>query len=122
MDTTSSAKDLDPRDIIVESLNLPTMPVVAQQLLSIPDWENVDFNRVADIINKDVSLSYKVLRVANSPLGEIETAKSKTQEIADQPLDTGINIRQNTERIYTGFAEFASRPVCCRAKKLCHHP
>ena len=51
-----------------ESDNLPTMPGVAQQLLSISDWDNADLSRVADIIRKDVSLSSKALRVVNSPL------------------------------------------------------
>ena len=59
---------MDFKRIIIESDHLPTMPVVAQQLLSISEWDNVDLNAVADIISKDVSLSYKVLRVVNSPL------------------------------------------------------
>ena len=68
MERLSSEENLDLRKIIVESDNLPSMPVVAQQLLSISEWDNVDLNKVADIIGKDVSLSSKVLRVVNSPI------------------------------------------------------
>ena len=68
MEGLSSEEKLDLRKIIAESDNLPTMPVVAQQLLSISEWDDVDLNKVADIIGKDVSLSSKVLRVVNSPI------------------------------------------------------
>jgi HD-like signal output (HDOD) protein len=68
MDDAFSKENLDLRKIITEFDNLPTMPVVAQQLVSISEWDNVDLNEVADIISKDISLSSWVLRVVNSPM------------------------------------------------------
>ena len=59
-------KDMDINRILDESTRLPTMPTVVNELLSISEWEDVDFREVADIISKDVSLTAKVLRVVNS--------------------------------------------------------
>lgn len=56
----------DIKKILAESTRLPTMPTVAAELLSITEWEDVDFNEVATLISKDVSLTAKVLRVVNS--------------------------------------------------------
>jgi diguanylate cyclase (GGDEF)-like protein len=58
--------DADIKKILAESTRLPTMPTVAADLLSITEWEDVDFNEVATLISKDVSLTSKVLRVVNS--------------------------------------------------------
>lgn len=60
-------EETDVKRLLVESNNLPTMPAVASQLLSIPEWEEVDMGKVADTISKDVSLTSKILRVVNSP-------------------------------------------------------
>jgi len=58
--------DTDIKKILAESTRLPTMPTVAAELMSITEWEDVDFNEVATLISKDVSLTSKVLRVVNS--------------------------------------------------------
>jgi len=64
---TGMIKGLDVKKLITESSHLPTMPAVAKELLSISEWENVDLDKVATIISKDVSLSSKILSVVNSP-------------------------------------------------------
>ena len=58
---------LNVKKIMTESSHLPTMPAVAKELLSISEWENVDLDKVATIISRDVSLSSKILSVVNSP-------------------------------------------------------
>ncbi len=60
-------ENLDVKKMLFESGHLPTMPAVANQLLSIRDWENIELKTIAEIVAKDVSLSSKILRVANSP-------------------------------------------------------
>jgi len=59
-------KDMDVNRILDESTRLPAMPTVVNELLSISEWDDVDFRQVAEIISKDVSLTARVLRVVNS--------------------------------------------------------
>lgn len=60
-------KDFDAKKILTDPDHLPTIPAIAGQLLSLPDWDNVNLDILADIISKDVALSSKILRAANSP-------------------------------------------------------
>ena len=51
---------------IIESGNLPTLPAVASKLVSITADEDTTINEIADVITKDIALSAKILKVANS--------------------------------------------------------
>ena len=66
-EATPMIKDVDINQLLAESARLPTMPIVASELLAISEWDDVDLRKVGDIISKDVSLASKVLRVVNSP-------------------------------------------------------
>ena len=64
-------------ELLESSTDLPTMPAVAQQLLAISEWEDVELKDVADLIVKDVALTAKILRLVNSSYygfpGEVQT-------------------------------------------------
>ena len=58
-----------PEDIlnfIIESRELPTLPVVASELLTLTAREDSTLSDIAHLISQDVALSSKVLRVSNS--------------------------------------------------------
>ena len=51
---------------ILQSNELPTLPVVASKLLTITAKEETTLTDIANLISRDVALSSKVLRVSNS--------------------------------------------------------
>ncbi|MBM4056073.1 MAG: GGDEF domain-containing protein [Planctomycetes bacterium] len=51
---------------ILKSPALPTLPAVATELISITSKEETTLKEIADLLSKDVSLSAKVLKIANS--------------------------------------------------------
>ncbi|MCF6148536.1 MAG: GGDEF domain-containing protein [Candidatus Kuenenia sp.] len=51
---------------ILKSPALPTLPAVASDLISITSKEETTIKEIADLLSKDVSLSAKVLKIANS--------------------------------------------------------
>ena len=58
-----------PEDVlksVMASDSLPTLPTVASKLVSMTSKEETTIKDIADVISKDVSLSAKLLKVANS--------------------------------------------------------
>ena len=53
---------------VLESPSLPTLPTVAYKLISISANEEIGMKDIADLISRDVSLSAKILKIANSAL------------------------------------------------------
>jgi two-component system, cell cycle response regulator len=51
---------------VLRSEELPTLPTVASQLISITSREDTTLADIADLISKDISLSAKILKVSNS--------------------------------------------------------
>lgn len=51
---------------VLQSPHLPTLPTVASQLITLTSREDVVLSDIADLISKDISLSAKILKVANS--------------------------------------------------------
>lgn len=51
---------------VLQSPHLPTLPTVASQLITLTAREDVVLSDIADLISKDISLSAKILKVANS--------------------------------------------------------
>ena len=51
---------------ILDSKNLPTLPIIASKLLVLTAQEETTLNDIAELISKDMGLSTKILRVANS--------------------------------------------------------
>ncbi len=51
---------------VLRSEELPTLPMVASQLISITSREDTTLTDIADLISKDISLSAKILKVSNS--------------------------------------------------------
>ncbi|AJF07515.1 sensor domain-containing diguanylate cyclase [Geoalkalibacter subterraneus] len=53
---------------IFSAESLPTLPAVAAKVLTLSAGEETDLRELSRVISQDVSLSSKILRVANSPL------------------------------------------------------
>ncbi|OHB71358.1 MAG: diguanylate cyclase [Planctomycetes bacterium RBG_16_41_13] len=51
---------------VINSPSLPTLPAVASKIISVSTKEDISIREIADLISKDVSLSAKVLKIANS--------------------------------------------------------
>ncbi|MBM4054251.1 MAG: GGDEF domain-containing protein [Planctomycetes bacterium] len=51
---------------VLNSSSLPTLPAVASKIISISTKEDTSIREIAELISKDVSLSAKVLKIANS--------------------------------------------------------
>lgn len=51
---------------VLQSPHLPTLPTVASQLITLTAREDVVLSDIANLISKDISLSAKILKVANS--------------------------------------------------------
>lgn len=51
---------------ILTSKDLPTLPVIASQLLNLTAKEETTLTDIANLVSKDMALSAKILRVANS--------------------------------------------------------
>ncbi|MEE4242442.1 MAG: GGDEF domain-containing protein [Desulfopila sp.] len=51
---------------VLRSEELPTLPTVASQLISITSREDTTLSDIAELISKDISLSAKILKVSNS--------------------------------------------------------
>jgi len=58
-----------PEDVlksVLTSDSLPTLPTVASKLVTMTSKEETTISEIANVISKDVSLSAKLLKVANS--------------------------------------------------------
>ncbi len=53
---------------VAETINIPSQPKVMQDINLEFIKKNVDFGRIGELISRDVGLSAKILKVANSPL------------------------------------------------------
>lgn len=52
--------------VVLNSDDLPTLPTVASQLLSLTSRDDVTLSDIADLVVQDIALSSKILKVANS--------------------------------------------------------
>ncbi len=59
-------KKEDIMENILKSPSLPTLPSVASEIISLTSKEETSVKEIADMLSKDVSLSAKVLKIANS--------------------------------------------------------
>lgn len=53
-------------EAVLTSTELPTLPIIASQLLSLTAQEDTTLTDIANLISQDIALSAKILRVANS--------------------------------------------------------
>lgn len=74
--------------IVQESPSLPTLPAVACKLLSISSNEERGMKEIADMVSKDLSLSAKVLKTANSAFYNLPHKVSTIHQAASR---LGIN-------------------------------
>lgn len=74
--------------IALESPSLPTLPAVACKLLSISSNEETGMKEIADMVSRDVSLSAKVLKTANSAFYNLPHKVSTIHQAASR---LGIN-------------------------------
>lgn len=52
--------------VVLSSPALPTLPAIASKLISITSTPETDISEIANLLSKDIALSAKVLRIANS--------------------------------------------------------
>ncbi|HPF34691.1 HDOD domain-containing protein [bacterium] len=64
--TTLSLKNIHPRDLKLVVKEIPTLPIVYQQLFSKMSNPNVSVPQLAEIVSKDQSLATKILKLVNS--------------------------------------------------------
>lgn len=60
--------DLKRAETIADSVGIPSQPGIVLEIRREADSPEADFGRIAELVARDVSLSAKVLKVANSPL------------------------------------------------------
>lgn len=53
-------------DFLLDPADLPTLPAIATELLSIAEWEEIDVRKLSDLIGHDPSLASRILHVVNS--------------------------------------------------------
>ncbi len=53
-------------EAVLQSEELPTLPTVASQLITLTSREDATLSDIADLISQDISISAKVLKVSNS--------------------------------------------------------
>lgn len=63
---TLSLKNIHPRDLKLVVKEIPTLPIVYQQLFSKMSNPNVSVPQLAEIVSKDQSLATKILKLVNS--------------------------------------------------------
>lgn len=64
--STLSLKNIHPRDLKLVVKEVPTLPIVYQQLFSKMSNPNVSMPQLAEIVSKDQSLATKILKLVNS--------------------------------------------------------
>jgi putative nucleotidyltransferase with HDIG domain len=64
--TCLSLKNIHPRDLSLVVKEVPTLPIVYQQLFSKMSSPNVSVPQLADIVTKDQALATKILKLVNS--------------------------------------------------------
>lgn len=64
--STISLKNIHPRDLKLVVKEVPTLPIVYQQLFSKMSNPNVSVPQLAEIVSKDQSLAAKILKLVNS--------------------------------------------------------
>ncbi|MDE2348747.1 MAG: GGDEF domain-containing protein [Gammaproteobacteria bacterium] len=74
--------------ILKSSVNFPSPPAIAQQIIALAADPDIDLVRVATTISKDPGLTAKVLRVANSPL---YSKRRKSDNLRQALVVLGLN-------------------------------
>ena len=114
---------------ILQSSELPTLPVVASKLLTITAKEETTLTDIANLISRDVALSSKVLRVSNSSfysfpqqIATINQAVSilGTNAVRSLVLSFSfLNLRSKNSSSRFNFNQFWEESViCATAAKL----
>lgn len=63
--------------------DIPTLPIISRQILNLLNDENIPLQKIANVIEKDMSLATKLLKVANSPFyGTISKVSSIDHALA----------------------------------------
>ncbi len=60
-------EDIKKAEAIAASIGIPVQPQIVLDIQNEAQRENPDFGRIADLVAKDVSMSARILKVANSP-------------------------------------------------------
>lgn len=63
-----SEEDIKKAETLAKSIGIPPQPRIVLDIQREADKTEVDFAKIADLIAQDVSLSAKVLKIANSPI------------------------------------------------------
>lgn len=86
-----------------ETQEFATLPPVASRVLKLLDDDNVDVREIAAVIEADVSLTLKLLRVANSPL---YASRNEIDSIHQAIITLGLNRLTNIVLGISIFSRF----------------
>ena len=117
---------------ILKSITIPAQPKAVMELMKLCANPNVDINQIAKAVQKDPSLSAKVLKIANSPLfGLRRPAESIVQALGFMGLQTfqravlasalrEVSVQDNSANsvIFWTHSELVSRGCEIVAKKM----
>jgi HD-like signal output (HDOD) protein len=78
------------KNLLKLTVNFPSPPAIAQQIIDLASDPDIDVMKVAAVIAKDPVLAAKVLRVANSPL---YSKKRKSDNLRQALVVLGLNAR-----------------------------
>jgi two-component system, cell cycle response regulator len=108
-------------DAVLQSEELPTLPTVASQLITLTSREDATLSDIADLISQDISISAKVLKVSNSAfysfpqqIGSIHQAVSilGTNAVRSLVLSFSfLSIKSGTKTSQFNFEQFWQRSL-----------
>lgn len=108
---------------VLQSDHLPTLPTVASKLVSITSKEETSITEIADLISKDISLSSKILKMANSALysfpnkiGTVSQAVSVMGTNAVRSLVLSfsfLKIKKNGKKDTFDYKQFWEKSIAC---------
>lgn len=101
---------------VLDSPALPTLPTVASKLISITSKPETSISEIAQLLSKDISLSAKVLRIANSAfysfsskISTVHQAVSNMGKNAIRSLVLSVSflaIKTNEKKEYFSYEKF----------------
>jgi len=80
------------KDLIKNIKNLPTIPVIAQEVLNLLDDDMLSLDKLESIVERDPAISAKVLSIANSAFFGFQVT---TNALGSAMMRIGFNVVKN---------------------------
>ena len=115
-----SSKELLTADKLVEKIDIPSQPELLMSINQEAQKERCNFDRVADMISKDISIAAEVLKTVNSPLFGLRHSVTSIHQavglmglhriiglVRNISLREAISKGQNLETFWQSASEYA---------------